>query len=358
MTTPSEAHEATTAAEQAQKDTEAAFVKQNAEAEKARTDAERVRQQADADPSTSNLAALAEANQKAAEETRKAAVAAKARNDALTAANDARIAEVQAIVAATNEKMIDTKGNPNGIQLKTDLNLDQFTPANYARLILNNFSVRVTGVERKVVLGASGSFILGAKNEVVLACKNNLIVGFETKTVTGANRNNFLGLKMDTIGGAKIDKTYGPKREFHAGPKAYLGPADTTVQPEKQTRAGVRKAAWEAAKELFKKDENVAGRRHLRASKVLADIEALEAKIATLKEKADSEEQRIKNLTLKTATLKIKCSGNLAYEAKGTTTIDGGGAKVVLDGAAELSKGGSVKCDSAGVSVNGKVLIN
>lgn len=358
MSTPENAHAATVAAEQRQHEAEANAQTQQAVAQAAQQAAAQARAQADANPTPENMNAVAKANKKAAEATRQATAATQEQTAAVAAANSARLAEVQAIVSANNEKIVTTRSNPNGFQFSTDHNLEQFTPGNFARLIMNNMHVRVTGVERKVILGASGTLILGAKNEFVLACKNNLIVGFDIKTVTGANKNTFLGLKMDTIGGAKIDRTSGDKRETHAGPKVYFGPADTTVAPENETKAGVRKAHWSAMKDLFKKDTNVSGRRSLRASKVLEDIKALEEKVATLKTKVDKSDQLFKTLTMKSATIKISSSGNLAYRAKGTATADGGGAKVVLSGSAELSKGGSIKCDGAGISINGTVKIN
>jgi len=356
--TPEEAHAATEEAAKKQAATEAAYQTEAKEAADAQKEAATARQTAEADPTPANLEALAKADKKAADQTEEAAKAATERNDALTAANNARLAEVQALVAAANKTMVSARGNTNGIQWSTDQHFEQFTPVNFARIITSNLSFRITGVERKMILGASATIIGLVKLESVLACKNNLVVGFDIKFVAGESRSNFVGLKMDTIGGAKYDRTYGQKYEFHVGPKAYIGPADTTVQPKKDVTSPAEKTDAKDNTEINKKESATVGRRKIRASKVLADIKSLQEKVASLKEKAASEEQRIANFTLKTATLKINCSGNLAYEAKGTTTMDGGGAKVVLSGSAELSKGGSVKCDGSGTSVNGKVLIN
>ncbi|MFO0982196.1 MAG: hypothetical protein U1E76_10745 [Planctomycetota bacterium] len=276
----------------------------------------------------------------------------------MAAANDARLEEVQAIVAAGNARLHHSKANVNGITLKTDLNFEQFTPRNFARLLLNNMIVRVTGGEHKVVLGGAIGVIGGAKNEVVLSVKSNYIFPLEEKYVTGANRNNFTGFKKDSIGGAKIDKIYGIKREHHIGPKVYTGPAAATKTPKVDFLVGIGKCVAAAAKNLIKRGEETSATKTIRGSKLLRDTKGRNAVIDHWAMNAQTENNKIATQEIQAGNIEFKSTETFRYEAKDSTTLEGGGAKCELGAAAELSKGGSIKCDGSGVSVNGKTLIN
>jgi hypothetical protein len=335
-----------------------ALAEQKANQKKAEDAAAEAKAKAEANPTAENIQNAASATKEATEESKKTAEAAKEKNEAVAKANDARLDEVGAIVAAGNERLHHSKGNPNGIQLKTDLNFDQFTPSNYFRLLLNNLIIRVTGGEKKYVLGGAIGIIGGAKNEVVLSMKSSFIFPLEGKIVTGANKNNFAGLKMDTIGGAKIDKVYGEKRELHVGPKVYNGPKTSTKAPIKDFLIGAGKCLATKVSNIIKKNQATTGTKTIRGSKMLKDVKTLKANIGQWQLQADSEANSLDTFDVTTGKLTVVSSDTFRYEASGSTTMDGGGAKCVLDGNAELSKGGSIKCDGGGVSVNGKTLIN
>jgi hypothetical protein len=355
---PEEAAEKVKEAEAEVKAKEDALAEQKANQKKAEDAAAEAKAKAEANPTAENIQNAANATKDAAEESKKTAEAAKEKNEAVAKANDARLDEVGAIVAAGNEKLHHAKANPAGVQLKTDLNFDQFTPANYLRILSNNLSIRVTGGEKKYVLGAAIGIIGGAKNEVVMSMKSSFIFPLEGKTVTGANKNNFAGLKMDTIGGAKIDKVYGEKREQHIGPKVYNGPKTSTKAPIREFLVGAGKCLATKVRNIIKKNQATTGKKTISGSKMLKDVKSLRETVTDWQLTADSEKNSIDTFDLTTGKLDVKSSDTFRYEASGTTTMDGGGAKVVLGGDAELSKGGSIKCDGSGVSVNGKTLVN
>jgi len=340
----------------------AAKEKALAEQKKAQKDAEdaaaKAKAKAEADPSAKNIQDAANASKEATDAANKTTEAAKARNEALGKANDARLEEVGAIVAAGNAKLHHSKMNPNGFHWSTDDNLDQFTPGHFLRLLLNNMIVRVTGGERKVVMGASLGVVIGAKNEVVMSMKSSFIFPLDGKIVTGANRNNFAGLKMDTIGGAKIDKVYGPKREVHIGPKVYKGPTTSTETPIKDFLVGAWKVLSTQVKNVASKHHVAVGSRTISGSKLLKDVQTLRLTTVNWVLQANKETNDLETLEVKAGKIEIKSTGLFKYKAKGTATLDGGGAKLVLGGSAELSKGGSITCDGGGVSVNGKTLVN
>jgi hypothetical protein len=358
MSEAEDAAEKTKASEKNLEEKQKALEEQKKKQQEAEAEAQKAKADAEQHPTPENIAAATAATKNATDETKKTAEAAKEKNEAAEAANNARLEEIQAIVAAGNEKIHNSKANVNGITVKTDGNLDQFTPKNYFRLIRNNFSIRVTGGEHKVVIGGAIGIIGGAKNEVVLSMKSSYIFTVDAKLVTGANKNNFACLKMDSIGGAKMDKVFGTKREHHVGPKVYHGPSTSTKTPIREFFVGGVKSLASKATNIFKKNQATTGKKSLKGSKILEESKSAKSDIGSWQLKAEEETNDLKTQVIKAGKIEIKSTETFRYEASGTATLEGGGAKLILGGTAEMVQGGSIKCDGSGVSANGKTLVN
>lgn len=346
-------------------DAQAASARADREAAEAETraaqaerDRQAARQAAEANPTPENIEAAQRATRTATEAQQDAAAKRRAATAAADAVIDARMADLSAQIEAAQSDLHAAKGNPNGINLLTDLNWDWHTVGKVSRLVSNNFAVRVVGAEKKVSMGVFFTFVGGAKVETCLASKHGVIVGYERKYVLGSNVNYFGGAKIDIVGGAKRDLVYGSKHEMHAGAKISVGPSDNSKEPIRDLKRNAWATISSSVKGLLKKREEKTGGEVIKSSKMLEDLKDMTLTAASVLQKASELTEKISTAKATGSTFVLRSTGMIRFEASGSSLLEGGGSQIQLGGSATIKgPGASVNIDGSGVSTGANTKI-
>ena len=343
-------------ADRAAQDERDAAAKDVAAAQQAEKDAQSQRERADQLARQEQIAAAEQARTEAAS-TAAAATLAAAQSAAQARQLEQMLADAKSSAPGAAALAHKAKGDPvAGLELFTLLDWTNKCDGDWFETVLGKKEVKISGWERKLVVGSSDTLYVSPKHEFLFGAKFTRIQGVETKVVLGLAYTRVLGMKKDVVLGAALSNLLGAKIESHLGPKVELGNGKhTKTQPVHQEKAADAKIDARVAKYDIPKQS-------VKATNITLDVKSMEERVSKLRKKIDSALQKadsvvaqVQQLTIESERVQARSTGTLDLIASSALKITSSANTFELNSThAQIKRGGqSIECVGGQTTIRG-----